>query len=122
MYTIEVHCKNEVSNQRFDSKKEVRIDIYDALPITNMEISCDNNDYKINETLCFTATSQGGKEVVYEFYIMEQNQWILAQKYSRRNEYFFMPFAPGEYKVLALSKSSYNTFSYEDYAIIELKI
>jgi len=121
-YTVEVHCKNEASKQHFDSKREVHIDIYDALPITNMKISCEESDYNINETLYFTATSQGGKEVLYEFYVMEQKEWILVQKYGRRNEYSFMPFAPGEYKVLALSKSSYNAFSYEDYDIIEFSV
>lgn len=121
-YTVEVHCKNEVSNQYFDSKKEVHIDIYAIMPITNMKISCNKSEYNINEILYFTATSQGGKEVLYEFYMMEHNEWILVQKYGRKNEYSFIPFVEEKYKVLCLCKSSYNTFSYEDYDIIEFNV
>lgn len=122
LYTIEVHCKNEVSNQYYDSKKEVRIDVHDLMPITNMKITCNKGDYYINEIIHFTATNEGGKEVLYEFYIMEQNEWVLVQNYSRKNEYSFIPFAEGKYKVLSLSKSSYNKLSYEDYDIIEFEV
>ena len=58
---------------------------------------------------------KAGKDVVYEFYLMEKGDWNLVQNYSKKNYYTFMPFSRDEYKVLVLAKSQHNKVSYEDY-------
>ena len=67
-------------------------------------------------------TSKGGKDVCYEFYIMINGDWVLAQSYSRKNYYTFLPFKEGKYRVLALSKSFYKNIAYEDYSTIEFEV
>ncbi|UZW15612.1 triple tyrosine motif-containing protein [Clostridium pasteurianum] len=118
IYNIDIFAKNRKSDRKFDCKKSIKIIIHDSLPVTNTTIECDKLHPKINEGVTFNVSSEGGEEVAYEFYLMEQGEWSLVQKYSRKNFYTFMPFMEGNYKLLVLSKSQLNKSSYEDYAIL----
>jgi hypothetical protein len=119
---LEVFAKNEDSEAEFDSKKDVRFIISEALPITNTQIKFDKTNLYVNKAITFTADSEGGREVLYQFYLMEKGDWILAQDFSRNNNYTFIPFAAGNYKILALCKSSYKKCVYEDYSIHEFNV
>ena len=118
IYNIDIFAKNKKSDKDFDCKKTVRFVIHESLPVTNTVIECDRIKPKVNEGINFNVSSEGGKEVIYEFYLMEQSEWNLVQKYSRKNFYTFIPFTKGSYKLLVLSKSQINKSSYEDYAIL----
>lgn len=118
VYNIDIFARNKKSDKEFDCKKSIKIIIHDSLPITNTTIECDKINPRINEAVNFNVTSEGGEEVAYEFYMMEQGEWSLVQKYSRKKFYTFMPFIPGSYKILVLSKSQLSKFNYEDYAIL----
>ncbi|MCM8711875.1 triple tyrosine motif-containing protein [Clostridium sp. SYSU_GA19001] len=121
-YSLEIYAKNEDSDKEFDCKKEINLKVYDALPITNTKIQCDKIKAQVNEVITFSAACEGGKDVLYEFYIMEKGDWILAQNYSKKNYYSFMPFSSGTYRVLVLCKSSLRKCSYEDYGIFEFTV
>lgn len=122
VYTLDIYARNEASDKEFDSKKEVKLIVHDAVQITNTKIQCDKAKASLNETVTFTANCQGGKEVVYQYYLMEKGDWMLVQNYSRKNYYSFIPFAKGIYRVLVLCKSSLKRCSYEDYDIMEFKV
>lgn len=121
-YTIRIFAKNADSTKEFDSVKEVKIRVLEALPITNTKIICDIPQIKVNEAVTFTASCQGGKEVLYQFYMMNKEDWTLVQNYSRKDYYSFMPFTAGKYRLLVLSKSSLKKCAYEDYAIHEFTV
>jgi len=121
-YLIELLAKNKKSVDEYDSKKEIKIEVHDGLPITDTKILCDRVSFKVNEAIMFGVQSAGGKEVVYEFYLMEKGDWSLVQKFSRKDDYIFMPFSTGTYKLLVLSKSFYKRISYEDYDILEIDV
>ena len=121
-YVIELLAKNKKSTSGYDSKKEIKIEVHDSLPITDTKILCDKADFIVNETIAFEVQSNGGTEVVYEFYLMEKTQWSLVQKFSKKDDYIFMPFDKGIYRLLVLAKSFYKSFSYEDYDILEIEI
>lgn len=121
-YTVKVYGKNEKSKKKFDSAKEVNLLVNDAPPITNTVLKCDRIEFYNNEPVTVTAESSGGKDVVYEFYLMENNEWNLEQKYSKKNYYTFIPFSKGIYRILVLAKNSYRKISYEDYCMIEIKV
>ena len=53
---------------------------------------------------------------------MINGEWTLAQGYSRKNYYTFVPFKSGNYRVLVLDKSYHKDVPYEDYDIIEFKV
>ncbi len=122
LYTVEVFAKNKESDKIFDYKKCITTEIHEALPVTNTKISSDRINFPWNESATFTVKSHGGKDVVYEFYIMEKGEWVLVQNYSKKNYYVFIPFSRGEYKVLVLSKSQYYKGCYEDYDIIKFTV
>lgn len=121
-YTIELLAKNVLSNQEFDSKKEVKINIQEAVPVTNTKIQCDRTNIKVNEGVIFSAKCDGGKDVSYEFYLAAHGEWTLVQNYSKKNYYSFMPFNKGKYKILVLCKSEYKRCSYEDYDVMEFVV
>ncbi|WP_160683916.1 triple tyrosine motif-containing protein [Clostridium sp. C2-6-12] len=114
-YTIEVYAKNIKCKGEYDSKKQITINVNEAYPVIETKIITDKFEGSINEEFTFEATSRGGKDVCYEFYLMENNEWMKVQEYSRKHHYSFIPFAPGKYKILALAKSYYKKVSYEDY-------
>ena len=114
-YTFEVYSKNIKCEEEVDSKKEVSIYVSEATPVTNTKILCDREEIVCNEEVTFKVTSVGGKDVCYEFYIMEKGNWIKTQSYSKKDYYTFIPFLRGEYRVMVLAKSFYKKVNYEDY-------
>lgn len=114
-YTFEVYSKNIKCEEEFDSKKEVSIYVSEETPVTNTKILCDREEIVCNEEVTFKVTSVGGKDVCYEFYIMEKGNWIKTQSYSKKDYYTFIPFLRGEYRVMVLAKSFYKKVNYEDY-------
>lgn len=122
IYTVEVFAKNVKSDKEFDCKKDITIEVNEAFPVTNTKITSNRTSFLCNESVDFNVYSDGGKDVVYEFYIMEKGDWILVQNYSKKNYYTFIPFCKEDYKILVLSKSSHNRASYEDYDIFSFKV
>lgn len=122
LYSVEILAKNINSKHSCDSKKEIRVRIYEFYPISNTKIFCDKAQIKSNESVTFSVSNEGGKDVVYEFFIMEGGNWKLVQNYSKKNYYMFIPFSKGIYKVLTLLKSQRNKISYEDYDIFTFNI
>ncbi|KEH98493.1 triple tyrosine motif-containing protein [Clostridium massiliodielmoense] len=121
-YTIKVYVKNEKSNKEFDNAREITMEVKEATPIRNTILKCDKVEFFCNEPITITAEGDGGKDVIYEFYLMEKGEWNLVQTYSKKEYYSFIPFSKGMYKVLALCKSSNKKVSYEDYCMIEIKV
>lgn len=122
-YTIEVYAKNLKCTDEYDSKKEVSVYINEASPVINTEIIINKKKLKINHAITFEVKSQGGKDVCYEFYLMEHGNWNKVQNYSKKNYYSFIPFIKGRYKILVLAKSYYKkNINYEDYAETSFKV
>ncbi|MCY6355817.1 triple tyrosine motif-containing protein [Clostridium sp. ZS2-4] len=121
-YAVKIYVKNEKSDKEFDSSKNVLIVVNEALPITNTKLKCDRFKFSIDDPIEVTAESNGGKDVIYEFYLMENKEWNLVQKYSKKNYYNFIPFTKGIHKILVLAKSSYKKVAYEDYYMIKIKV
>lgn len=121
-YCIEIYGKNKRSKKEYDCKKIVNLCVRDSMPITNTKIISDKVNFKCNEVINFSVKNDGGKNVIYEFYLMEKGEWRLIQKYSKKNFYSFIPFSCGKYKILAICKSMYTELSYEDYDILEFNV
>lgn len=121
-YIVEMYAKNAKCKEGFDSKKDVKVYIHEAPPVTGTKIICDKTNCKINDEITFIVESYGGKEVCYEFYVMEKGNWRVVQRYSRKNYYTFIPFTEGKLRLLALVKSYYKKVAYEDYDTIEIVV
>lgn len=121
-YSFQIYAKNGESTKEFDTRRDIKIIVHEALPVTNTKLQFDRTKININETLTITTASEGGKEVNYEFYLMERGDWGLVQRYSRKNYYSFIPFSKGTYKILVLSKSEHKKSAYEDYALMEFNV
>lgn len=121
-YTFVIYSKNVKSTEEYDSKREVSIYVHEVVSVNSTKLKLSSNDLKIGEEVTFEATSKGGKEVCYEFYIMINGEWVLAQGYSRKNYYTFVPFKSGNYRVLVLDKSFHKDVPYEDYDTIEFEV
>ncbi|GFZ32485.1 two component regulator three Y motif protein [Clostridium zeae] len=121
-YIVEMYAKNKKCIEGFDSKKTITIYVNEAPPVTGTKILCNKTYYKISDEININVESCGGKEVCYEFYLMEKGNWILVQKYSRKSYYTLMPFIEGSYRILVLAKSYYKKCAYEDYDIFEFKV
>ncbi|WP_291651870.1 triple tyrosine motif-containing protein [Clostridium sp.] len=121
-YTFEIYAKNTLCNEDYDIKKEVSLYVHEATPVSNTKVKIKNKNIAINNEVTFEVTSEGGKEVCYEFYIMEKGNWVRVQAYSRKNYYTFVPFSSGSYRILVLSKSYYKKVNYEDYISLEFEV
>lgn len=116
-YRIEVLAKNVKSNEEYDCKREINVFIHETMPIKYTKIQCDKDAPYVNESINFDIECSGGKDICYEFYLMENGEWKKVQKYSKKRFYSFIPFSPGEYKLLALVKNYYKKVPYEDYDV-----
>ena len=114
-YIIEVYAKNIKCTGEYDSKKQINLHVSEASPVIETKIIASKLEVGINEEMTFEAISRGGKDVCYEFYLMENNDWAKVQPYSKKHYYSFIPFKEGKYKILVLAKSYYKKVSYEDY-------
>lgn len=121
-YSVEIYAKNIKCEEEYDTKKEVNFYVFDSTSVINTKLMYNKDKLKFNEEITFTVSSDGGRDVCYEFYIMENENWVRLQKYSRKNFYTFIPFSKGKYKVMVLAKSYYKKVSYEDYDKIEFEI
>ncbi len=121
-YTFELYAKNIKCQGEYDTKKEFHIYINDSAPITGTKIISNNINFKLQDEINFNVECKGGKDVCYEFYIMERGNWVRTQGYSKKSYYSFRPFVAGKFKILVLTKSYYKKNAYEDYDIIEFKV
>ena len=121
-YTIEIYAKNILCKEEYDVKKELSLYINEAIPVTNTKIKINKEVIKEEKEVTFEVSSEGGRDVCYEFYIMEKGNWVRVQQYSKKNYYTFLPFIRGKYKVLVLSKSYYKKVNYEDYSEVEFEV
>ncbi|MFD3158146.1 triple tyrosine motif-containing protein [Haloimpatiens sp. FM7330] len=122
VYILDILAKNEKSNEKYDCKKCIKLQVKDCFPVTNTKLRSNKLNFVCNEAINLSVTSEGGKDVVYEFYLMEKGEWILVQKYSKKDYYSYIPFNKGLYKILVLAKSMYEKFSYEDYDVFEFYV
>ena len=121
-YTFEIYAKNVLCKDEYDVKKEISIYVNESTPVTDTKIKIDREIIIEGQEVTFEVTSKGGKEVCYEFYIMEKGNWVRVQGYSRKSYYTFLPFTSGNYKILVLSKSYHKKTNYEDYAYLEFEV
>lgn len=122
VYEVEIFARNIASYKQFDCQKNVKIIVAQALPVTNTHLIMDKSKIISGQEVTFTVQSEGGKNVIYEFYLMKDRDWRLVQKYSKNKFYSIIPLKIGKYKVLVLVKSLYKNYSYEDYAIMEFEV
>ena len=119
---VEFQSRYHDNREEFDTKKEISIYVLDSPPVTGTKVICENDDIDINREVTFRVETHGGKDINYEFYLMEKGNWIKVQEYSKKNYYTFIPFVKGEYRVLALVKSFYKKVNYEDYGEYSFKV
>lgn len=121
-YTLEVMAKNIKSSAVFDCKKRLNMQIRETVPITETKLVCQKNRYIVNEPVTFYVHNEGGRNSLYEFYLMEKGNWMLVQSYSRKDNYTFIPFNSEEYKIMVLCKDEFSRDVYEDYDIFTFKV
>ena len=114
-YTFDIYAKNIKCKEGYDCKKEINVYVSDSLPVRDTVITLDKEEVKLNEEVTFKVESKGGRQVCYEFYIMEAGNWVKVQSYSRKSYYTFIPFLKGKYKIMVMAKSFYKKVKYEDY-------
>lgn len=121
-YGFEIYAKNIKCEEEFDSKKEITIFVEEATPVIGTKVNISENKIGDNKEITFKARSTGGKDVCYEFYLMEKGNWVKAQSYSKKNYYTFIPYSEGTFRVLVLAKSYYKRVNYEDYCEVEFTV
>lgn len=121
-YSFEIYSKNILCKSAYDCKKEINIHVLEAMPVSNTILSIDNDKLELNNEVTVVASNEGGKQVVYEFYVNKEGEWHKVQEYSRKNYFTFVPFQEGKYKILVLAKSFYKKKAYEDYDEVEFEI
>ncbi|KYH32857.1 Y_Y_Y domain protein [Clostridium tepidiprofundi DSM 19306] len=118
-YYFEFHAKNIDSSKEYDSKCSLDLKVEEATPVTNATIMCNQKTFKTGIPITINADCEGGKRVIYEFYLMENGEWRLVQKYSSKSYYTFVPFSVQKYKILVLCKSMHSKKAYEDFCEFE---
>lgn len=121
-YRFEFYVKKKESTKKFDEVVDYTLNVDYSKPIERIDLECDKEFIRCNEDVTFTTNTLGGKNVLYEFYILKDDNWELVQKYSKKNFYTLIPFKKGYYKILVLAKSFHKNIEYENYAIYKFYV
>lgn len=121
-YTVKIFAKNPKCNDEYDSKQEVNVYVFNALPVRDLKISLNKDKPVINDEITFAVSSKGGRRVLYEFYVLENGNWNKVQNYSRKKYYTFIPYIKGKHKILVMAKSFYKKANYEEYEEYEFEV
>lgn len=121
-YRIEFYSKNRESKKEFDSKKDYKFQVKETSDITNVIVNCNKNKIVCNKEVTFNINVQGGKNVIYEFYLLKDQQWKRVQEYGAKSFYTFTPFKEGIYDLLVLVKSVKKDIDYEKFAICKFEV
>lgn len=121
-YLISIYGKNINSDNEFDDEKHLEIEVSDAEPISNTKIYSECEEYKVGVPIIFKGSFEGGIYGVFEFYVFEQDDWKLSQKYSSKPTFEYTPLDNGIHKLLMLTKNNGDNETYQDYDIIEFEV
>ena len=121
-YNVNIFAKNIKSSKEYDSMESFSVYVHEVMPVSGTKVLLSSDEIKVGRDITFEVKSQGGKDVCYEFYMMNKGNWVKVQEYSKKKYYSFIPFISGKYKILVLSKSFYKKVNYEDYDIIEFSV
>ena len=121
-YNVSIFAKNIKSSKEYDSMESFSVYVHEVMPVSGTKVLPSSDEIKVGRDITFEVESQGGKDVCYEFYMMNKGNWVMVQEYSKKKYYSFIPFVSGKYKILVLSKSFYKKVNYEDYDIIEFSV
>lgn len=121
-YTVSIFAKNKKSHEEYDSKEVYSVYVHEVINVNSTKVSIIQDEIKVAKEVTFEVESKGGKDVCYEFYMMNKGNWVLVQQYSKKSYYTFIPFKKGKYKILVLSKSYHRKVKYEDYDMVEFNV
>ncbi|WBW98582.1 triple tyrosine motif-containing protein [Oceanirhabdus sp. W0125-5] len=121
-YRFEFFCKNIKSNEEQDYIKNINVNVIGSRPITESYIKCDRDNINIFDEITFQGECNIKENIIYEFYLYENDGWRVLQKYSAKDFFTFIPKKAGEYRILMLVKHINNNESYEHYCINKFNV
>ncbi|GAA0782264.1 triple tyrosine motif-containing protein [Hathewaya limosa] len=121
-YRIEFYSKHRDSEKEFDSKKDYKFEVKETSDITDITVNCNENKIVCNKDVTFNINVQGGKSVIYEFYLLKDQEWKMVQGYGAKSFYTFTPFKEGIYDLLVLAKSAKKDIDYEKFTICKFEV
>ncbi|MCM1990178.1 triple tyrosine motif-containing protein [Oceanirhabdus seepicola] len=116
-YKFEFFCKNIKSEEEQDYIKNLHINVIGNRPITESYIKCDRENINMLDEITFQGECNIKENIIYEFYLYDNDGWRVLQKYSAKDFFTFIPKQAGEYRILMLVKHINNNGSYEHYCI-----
>ncbi len=121
-YKFEFFCKNIKSEEEQDYIKNIYINVIGRRPITESYIKCDRENINILDEITFQGECNIKSNIIYEFYLYDNDGWRVIQKYSAKDFFTFIPKKAGEYRILMLVKHINNNEAYEHYCINKFKV
>ena len=85
-YTIDIFARNIKCKEGFDSRREVRFYVSEALPITDTKISTSDKVFKINEEINFSTKCETSYLRKYNFDVYEPS---IKKKIKKSSKDYF---------------------------------
>ncbi|WP_394186930.1 SpoIID/LytB domain-containing protein [Metabacillus halosaccharovorans] len=121
-YKFSVHVKDSYSNRTYDAYKTLDFNVYaDQVDIKDVSMS-KASPQLISTPIELTANATGGSKKLFAFHVYDGEAWKLAQPYSDKNNFTWVPEKAGEYKFSIHVKDYYSSNEYDDYYAFEYSI
>jgi hypothetical protein len=76
----------------------------------------------VNQPVVVNATTTGGTKALYEYWVLENGVWKIAQAYSPESKLTWTPAKAGDYKFSLHVKDQHSTKEYDTYEAFFIKV
>ena len=80
-YNVSIFAKNIKSSKEYDSMESFSVYVHEVMPVSGTKVLPSSDEIKVGRDITFEVESQGGKDVCYEFYMMNKETADLFNKY-----------------------------------------
>ena len=117
-YTINIVEKNNEKERVYTESALLEVEEYEKVAIKDIHI--DKTEYLLDKPITISVDTIKGKEIMYEFYYKEKDNWVMAQEYSKKNYYTYLPTKEGKISFFVIVKSTESNGKYDDYKKVEI--
>ncbi|WP_461206601.1 triple tyrosine motif-containing protein [Clostridium sp. DL1XJH146] len=122
VYTIYIGKNNVVEEENKPMYGIVKFKVNSLNPVKIKEVVLDKKEVYINDFVTISVEAEGGKYILFEFYMKINEKWEKVQKYSKKNFFTFMPVEKKKYNLFIVARSNTSQDEYDDHYKLDINV
>ncbi len=122
VYTVYIGKKKGEEEKNKSMYGILKFKVNSMNPVKIKEVRLDKEEVFINDFVTVSVEAEGGKYILYEFYMKIDDKWEKVQKYSKKNFFTFMPVEKNIYNLFIVAKSNTSNEQYDDQYKLDINV